>query len=138
MALLTIIGISATNTTSIELQIAGNDRIYKQNFYRAEAATMEAAQVIENATNTQLTDRTITALIIDVVMTDLTNWTSGNFAVASIDPNITTNYSMVDRGIAPGSSLDSSGAQLHEYSIYGLCNANNGQSFIVIGYRKRF
>ena len=38
LLLLTIIGIAATNTTTIELQIAGNDRVHKTAFYAAEAA----------------------------------------------------------------------------------------------------
>jgi len=37
LVLLTIIGISGTNTTVTELQIVGNDARYKQNFYNAEA-----------------------------------------------------------------------------------------------------
>ncbi|OQY21843.1 MAG: hypothetical protein B6I37_08055 [Desulfobacteraceae bacterium 4572_35.2] len=38
LVILTIIGISATNTTTVELQIAGNDRIAKQVFYNQEMA----------------------------------------------------------------------------------------------------
>lgn len=38
LLLVTILGISATNTTTIELQIAGNDKIDKTAFYAAEAA----------------------------------------------------------------------------------------------------
>ncbi len=38
LALLTIIGISATNTTTIELQISSNDKSHKITFYAAEAA----------------------------------------------------------------------------------------------------
>lgn len=39
LLLLTIIGISATNLTNIELQIAGNDKVHKETFYRADAGT---------------------------------------------------------------------------------------------------
>jgi hypothetical protein len=38
LVLLTTIGISASRTTSIELQIAGNEKAHKQAFYTAEAA----------------------------------------------------------------------------------------------------
>lgn len=38
LAVVTIIGISSINTTTTELSIAGNDRIYKIAFYAAEAA----------------------------------------------------------------------------------------------------
>lgn len=37
LLILTIVGVMATNTTTVELQIAGNDRIAKQDFYNQEA-----------------------------------------------------------------------------------------------------
>ena len=36
LVLLTVIGIAAVNTTSVELQITGNDRIYRTDFYNQE------------------------------------------------------------------------------------------------------
>jgi hypothetical protein len=39
LALLTLLGIAATTTSSIEVQIAGNDLRHKLAFYSAEAAT---------------------------------------------------------------------------------------------------
>jgi hypothetical protein len=38
LGLLTLLGIFATNTTNIEIQIAGNDKVHKLAFYAAEAA----------------------------------------------------------------------------------------------------
>jgi len=38
LGLLTLLGIFATNTTNIEIQIAGNDKLHKLGFYAAEAA----------------------------------------------------------------------------------------------------
>ncbi|MEA1866847.1 MAG: PilX N-terminal domain-containing pilus assembly protein [Thermodesulfobacteriota bacterium] len=37
LVLLTLIGIAATNTSTIEIQIAGNERVYKEAFYNADA-----------------------------------------------------------------------------------------------------
>ncbi len=42
LTLLVIIGISATNTTTIELQIAGNDRFSRKDFYNQEANCINA------------------------------------------------------------------------------------------------
>jgi len=53
LVLLTIIGMSAVDTSIIEVQISGNDVRYKTNFYRAESAAMECAQIIETETNPQ-------------------------------------------------------------------------------------
>ena len=47
LVLLTMIGISATDNTVIELQIVRNEAIYRQNFYKAEGAVIEAAQILE-------------------------------------------------------------------------------------------
>ena len=47
LMLLTVIGIAITTTTSIELQIAGNDRLHKTAFYAADGATDVASELLE-------------------------------------------------------------------------------------------
>ncbi len=54
LAFLSILGVSATTTSTIEVQIAGNDRTFKQNFYKAEGGAMEAATRLENETDTNV------------------------------------------------------------------------------------
>ncbi len=44
LVVLTIIGIAATNTTMIELQISGNDKVARINFYEAEGTAYEGAR----------------------------------------------------------------------------------------------
>lgn len=39
LLVLTVLGILATNNTTIELRIAGNDRVHKQTFYQADGGT---------------------------------------------------------------------------------------------------
>ena len=39
LVVLSIIGLSATSTTRVELQIAGNDRLHKETFYQADGGT---------------------------------------------------------------------------------------------------
>ncbi len=48
LMVLMIIGIAATNTTTLELQISGNDRLAKQVFYRAEGVIAETLWDIRN------------------------------------------------------------------------------------------
>jgi Tfp pilus assembly protein PilX len=48
LILLTLLGITSTNTNVTEQQITRNDQIYKRNFYRAEAAAAEAKQRLRN------------------------------------------------------------------------------------------
>jgi hypothetical protein len=47
MLVLTLIGISANRNTTTELQIAGNDRTYKETFYIADGGTEVASEVLE-------------------------------------------------------------------------------------------
>lgn len=85
LMLLTLIGLSITTTTSIELQIAGNDKLYKTAFYTADGATEVASMLLEQnlgcvtgftATNTDPVyadiqgDNSFTAIRVE----DLTFW----------------------------------------------------------------
>lgn len=47
MLVLTIIGIAANRNTTIELQIAGNDRTQKETFYSADGGTELAQELLE-------------------------------------------------------------------------------------------
>lgn len=51
MLVLTIIGIVATTNTSLELQIAGNDKVHHKTFYEAEAGAVLGAEILEQAFN---------------------------------------------------------------------------------------
>lgn len=148
LAFLSILGISVTTTSTTEVQIAGNDRRYKQNVYRAEAAALEGAQRLENETSKQtLMNRTPAWLRGSGNMTVPSSWdhdgAGGNdnsqAASAGIDSEGNTYFSVVDRGIASGSSLSmGGGTQLHEYAIYGFYSGSQGQVLVEIGYRKRY
>lgn len=47
LVILTMLGVFALNSTDIEIQIAGNDRVAKETFYRAEAGVQSGFEVIE-------------------------------------------------------------------------------------------
>jgi len=51
LVVLTIIGISATDTTTVELQIATNDKFHKIAFYHADAGVYAIAKVASQAVN---------------------------------------------------------------------------------------
>ena len=53
LVVLTLIGISATTTTTFELQIAGNDKLYKRAFYGADGATEMGGELIEQNIETR-------------------------------------------------------------------------------------
>ena len=50
LVILVIIGTSATKNSQMDLQIAGNDKISKQNFYRAESGIQLGSRMVEENT----------------------------------------------------------------------------------------
>ena len=149
LVLLTMIGITATDNTVIELQIVRNEAIYKQNFYRAESAVVELGQFMEDnnllATYDWLTG---SATALDMEVVGNWDWTtpgtpnsqlSNNMDDAG-DANNNTAQAAISNGIAAGGSLDMTGTNLYDYSVYGLFDSTVGQgrSMIMMGYRKRF
>ncbi len=145
LMVVTIIGVSSSNTTTVELQIVRNDGIYKQNLYLAEAAAQEAIQRIWNVSRSDpfLLERRTPVWLNTIDMADIDNWDDDGAdgddtaLVSSTDPN--ASLSVVDVGIPDGGSLDiSSETSAHDFAVFGLGNRNNGRVFIQIGYRERF
>jgi type IV pilus assembly protein PilX len=148
LMVVTIIGVSSTNTTTVELQIVRNDGIYKQNLYLAEAAAQEGIQQIWNLSRTdafQMERKAPAWLndINDIDMADTGNWDNDGAddddtaQVSSTDAD--ASLAVTDAGIAEGGSLDiSSETNTHEFAVFGLGNRSNGRVFIQIGYRERF
>ena len=54
LVILTLIGISATSNTMVELQIASNDQLQKIAFYNADSGIYGTPKLISNAINTML------------------------------------------------------------------------------------
>jgi type IV pilus assembly protein PilX len=145
LMVVTIIGISSSNTTTVELQIVRNDGIYKQNLYLAEAAAQEAIQMIWNTSRSDpiLLEKKAPVWLNTIDMADMDNWdddgVGGNDTalVSSTDPD--ASLAVIDVGIADGGSLDiSSESNAHDFAVFGLGNRSNGRVFIEIGYRERF
>jgi hypothetical protein len=115
MVLLTLVGLSTNRTSSIEIQIAGNEMIFKRNLFTAEAAAMEGMQrleevdsLIENPTAFLIPEDTV--VDNDIRVAD--NWGEGaspgdgfggtNAAVsATLDGGGNVRYVAVSMGIEP-------------------------------------
>jgi hypothetical protein len=157
LALLTIMGISATNTSTIEVQIAANDRFYKQNLCVAEGAAMECIQRLENG-GEEMKEMTSTrdVWLIDESnfnrsgvsvpgadnITDDDNWNGSDMGaaqsceVAMLEPNGNSRFMAFYGGIAEGSSLDMTKSTVYEYRVFGRSTRNYGLVIIGVGYRK--
>jgi hypothetical protein len=139
LVLLTFLGIGATTISMIEVRVAANDRIFKQGFYLAESAAMEAAQRIEDAADESLRSKSISWISLqESAMADINGsaWSGSNSSLSSIDGN--TRYAAADQGIAAGSSLGMGGNNLHSYAVFGRFGGPRGRCLVEAGYRRRF
>jgi len=144
MALLTIIGVSAINDTTTELQIARNDAIYKINFFQADGSARQAIQMLENMPNpnTALIPSSSTISWLQNTGFDpdaQTSWDFSSNAAQSDFPSNDAGYFVEFRGIAGGSGKDmTASTNLYEYRAYGRSFANSGDCMVMTGYRIRF
>lgn len=142
MAVLSIIGVSSINNTTTELTIVRNERIFQENFYKAESAVMEGLQELETASFDQLSDRTFATFVWlkkyneNLDMTNTINWDATNSSASATLPN--AEYAIVEKGVTGGASLDiTATSNLYDYIAVGHGNANNGEVVIEVGYKMR-
>lgn len=140
LVILTILGVSSTRTSTIELKIVQNEKLYQKNFYKAEAAVYEAAQRLENESDPDnlrpdltplswLKDDTVDLEDLAVIAVN------GNTALVDATNAI---YASTAHGIVGGGSLDlTKTSSMYSFEIFGLSQEQNGRVFIRIGYKRR-
>ena len=141
LMVLMVVGIATTSTTSTEVKIAGNEKRYKQNFYKAEGATQAVARRIEDATADDLKDENAFPSGLKkedkVDRDDATTWPESSSDEQNSDflyPS-KVNYLALDNGVAKGGSLDMTNpSRIHIFDIYGCAE----KVTIKIGYKKRY
>jgi len=149
LVLVTILGITISSTSEVELQIAGNDMRYKENLYRAEAAAMECAQLMDETgeIDTSIADDYIIGFggddgdeIISAAVRDDEFWhedpdTDNILPQAGGLAN--TSFVAYYAGIPHGEDLSGT---LREFAIYGRYfdpdRPDLGRSIIRMGYRR--
>jgi Tfp pilus assembly protein PilX len=145
LVLLTIIGIASTNISNTEVQIAGHEVVYQQNFYRAEGATIEALEQLDAISDPKFAAPAWLELTPDTVtnddISDYSFWQTGSGSVTP-EPSAVlsdTSFVVVSEGIVHGSSLAMGSSKVHEYYIYGRCAPpKRGATVVHIGYLKAF
>ena len=138
LMLLTLLGISVTTTSTIEIRIAGNEKEYKRSFYLAEAAALEFAQEMQDdpdlGNNPEI--KALDSVTPDNIRDD-THWDgAGNSYQSDVDSK--ARYIPVFEGLAPGASLDMTKSTVNAYTIYGRSKENNAVAIVEIGYRRPF
>ena len=146
LAVLTIAGMSTLDRTTVELQIVRNEATYRRNFYLAESAAIEGAQIMENQPLAQELnpDTTSWGWITDDVTIDREDTDAAVAASVGANEQLSltvpnSGFAAAHQGVAQGESLDmTSSTKLHEWAVFGHYDSpNEGEALIEIGYRKR-
>ncbi len=135
LVLLVVLGISTTTNTNIELKIAGNDKVSKQNFYVAEGgAYIEAGKVGVSASPYQVSDPGKSDQILVppafkavVKAGDLNTWLAFNLNTLSYRSLVTYLYADT-----PPKGYDASQFSTYKFRIDGA-RVTNGQVVIELG-----
>jgi hypothetical protein len=138
LVLLTIIGISATRTASIDMQVAGNNMIYKKNLFGAEGAALEAVQTMSNQAELDTVGYTWIRPedTSEDVIRDKDQF-EGISQTSSIDED--AGYSVIRGGLVDtGESLDMTRVKIHEFAVYGRSDQQRGTSIVKLGFRKAY
>jgi len=152
LVVLMIIGIAATNTTTIELQISGNDKVAKQTFYQADGGTNVGVSILEenittsgftapggyhgvNITNTALYMNDHTATGVDATMTRDGEQTEFRFLGGPIQSSPGSGAQMAAGYEGKGKSAASGGS----FKVYDVeakhFGANNSEAAVLIQWR---
>ena len=134
LMLLTLIGISATTTSMVEIQIAGAKKVHTEHLFLAEGAAMQCVQDMENdpnpITNTTYVNAEGTVTDADIVNLSFTN------ALTSPISSSGTGYAALSEGVV--GSIKMGQPNLHGYAVYGWHDTPAGRVIIELGYRKAF
>jgi Tfp pilus assembly protein PilX len=136
LALFTLLAVSTSSVSHMDIRIIGNENTRKVNLYAGEAAAMRGAQGMED-TDLRAGAPSYLNPINTVTDDHIRNCTFPNKeAVAELPA--TTAFASVSHGIAAGSSLDMTKTRVHEYAVYGWCDRNKNLVRVEVGYRKAF
>lgn len=146
MTLLVLLGMASTSSTIMELQIAGNDREYKRNFFRAEGAALEGGQRLGNIEdldelNPALTTQSwIQAKETSEIPIDWDEAANPSNNILASRDGLTDDIRLaaIYCGVAEGNDLDLTQSTIHIYQLYGRARERNGQVIISIGYKQEF
>ena len=140
LVLVTLMGVSITQISSIELQVAGNDRDYKENFFMADAATMECLQRLHTADVETLRPTAKRLPWVQTSSETLENMTDmeAKGSQSTIDASGKTYYAATFEGVTGGASLAmTTTSNLYTFEAHGY-SEYRGRAHIVAGYKRRF
>jgi Tfp pilus assembly protein PilX len=139
MVMLTIIGFLAIEVSNTEVQIAGQEVVYQQNFYQAEGAVIEAVGALEAVPDPVNNPPAWLETTIDTITDEQiqTNdfWESSTIVTPEASSMDHTDFIAASDGPVSGTSLDMTSSKVYGYSIYGRCAPpRKGATVVQVGY----
>lgn len=103
LVVLTLIGISATNLSRVELQIAGNDRLHKETFYQADGGTEVGANLLEEniACPSGFSGSAPKIIGLTEIVSDLKFWANETEPTTTYPSDTTRHIRFIADGTAP-------------------------------------
>ena len=143
LILVTMIGLSASRTASVDIVVAANNMNYKKNFYKAEASALEAIGRLGNLDLENSPPGWVTSVDIKSEINDDSKWDGYFTGGAQADDSslhstrTDSKYVVISEGtISVGESLDMTRTKIYQYAVFGRTEEYNGKSIINIGYRE--
>lgn len=141
LTLLTVLGLVASQSANTEVLMSGNEIRYQRNFYRAEGAAMEAADILQHAANLadslpSWIDPFVGNLSIETVSDYWDNNSGDGDTVIPQSSEVDKDHTLFIAGserIASGESLGMDKPTIHSLAIYGRCEWD-GVTTIKVGY----
>lgn len=103
LVVLSLIGLSATNLSRVELQIAGNDRLHKETFYQADGGTEVGANLLEEniACSAGFSGPAPKAIGLAEIVSDLKFWANETEPTSSYPSDTVRHIRFIADGTAP-------------------------------------
>ncbi len=147
---LTVLGLASVNTSSIEIKISRNERVYRQNLNLAESGALHAIKEIQNMDALTDYDELMPATTSHVWLSspgsgtffeNPANWdfddkdsedNSERFSGGAHSYSFAADF----EGKQAGSSLKSGALSVNLYATYGLSRASGGEAIVNTGIKK--
>ena len=148
MTALTVLGVMSINLTTIELDIARNERDARENFYLAEGAAMEGIQRLVNASQIDLEEKMMSwhhskrsfanerINFRNPEFWDADGRGEDNALTGSVASD--TFIAAVEKRVATGSSAVVTESRLYLNQVYGLSTRHGCVDLVEIGYYLRY
>ena len=139
LALLTIIGFSASRVGNNEVTMARNESVHQRNLYMAEGAAMEAVDLLVHTADLKdnvplWMEKVAGSIDVD---TNLRRYLNGKETVQPRASEVDADHASFIAGLegaAPGGSLGMDKPMVYILGIYGRCEWR-GESIVKVGYR---